>query len=261
MVLPYRNMGDRRPRSLKHEYEMYVEREIENYKDSLPRPVLLGIGDEAVRSLSRQPQFALTELVLWEEVDRIIMRRLRLPTYQTWRRRRVRIVEKYKKPEHWGMDPESPLVRAFGPGEAAHVLVAGARVEGAALYLAANGCDVITVEEAPDVVARVLTAAEEAGLTARVRGCVMDIGHWTPDVPLNAVICTPAAFAGLSQAERKRVIELLQSATADGGVHLVETILAGQEAELRDRYAGWEISVERDPAAMSRAFVARKGAA
>jgi hypothetical protein len=253
-------MGDRRPRSLKHEYEMYVEREIENYKDSLARPVLLGIGDEAVRSLSRQPQFALTELVLWEEVDRIIMRRLRLPTYQTWRRRRVRIIERYRKPEHWGMDPESPLVRAVGPGEA-NVLVAGARVEGAVLYLAANGCDVITVEEAPDVVARVLTAAEEAGLTAKVRGCVTDISHWTPDVPLNAVICTPAAFNGLSTAERKRVIELLQSATADGGVHLVETILAGQEAELRDRYAGWEISVERDPAAMSRAFVARKGAA
>jgi hypothetical protein len=44
-------------------------------------------------------------------------------------------------------------------------------------------------------------------------------------------------------------------------VHLVETILAGQEAELRDRYVGWEITVERDPAATLRAFVARKGAA
>jgi hypothetical protein len=94
-----------------------------------------------------------------------------------------------------------------------------------------------------------------------VRGCVTDIGHWTPDVPLNAFVCTPAAFDGLSAAERRRVIELLKSATADGGVHLVETILAGQEAELRDRYVGWEITVERDPAAMSRAFVARKGAA
>jgi hypothetical protein len=260
MMLPYRDMGDRRPRSLKHEYEMYVEREIENYKDSLPRPVLLGIGDEAVRSLSRQPQFALTELVLWEEVDRIIMRRLRLPTYQTWRRRRVRILERYRTPEHWGLDPESPLVRAVGAGEA-NVLVAGSRLEGAALYLAANGCDVITVEDAPDAVARVLIAAEEAGLTARVRGCVTDIGHWTPDVSLNAVVCTPAAFAGLSVAERRRVIELLQTATADGGVHLVETILAGQEAELRDRYAGWEISVEREPLGVSRAFVARKGAA
>ncbi len=244
---------------------MHVEREIENYKDSLPRAALLGIGDEAVTSLSRAPQLALTELVLCEEVDRIIMRRLRLPTYQTWRRRRVRILERYRRPEHWGLDPESALVRALpidnGMSGEANVLVAGARVEGAALYLAANGCDVITVEEAPGVVERVLNAAEAAGLTERVRGCGTDIGHWTPDVPLNAVVCTPAAFEGLSPEERLRVIELLQSATADGGVHLVETIVAGQEAELRDRYAGWEISVERDPRAASRAFVARKGAA
>jgi hypothetical protein len=65
-------------------------------------------------------------------------------------------------------------------------------------------------------------------------------------------------------SERIAVIELLKEATTDGGVHLVETIVAGQEAmsvaELRDRYVGWEISVERDGTA-SKAFVARKGAA
>ena len=38
-------------RSLKHEYELFVEQEIENYKESVPRSVLLGIGDEAVSSL------------------------------------------------------------------------------------------------------------------------------------------------------------------------------------------------------------------
>ena len=35
-------------RSLKHEYELYVEREIEDYKDSIPRSAILSIGDEAV---------------------------------------------------------------------------------------------------------------------------------------------------------------------------------------------------------------------
>ena len=68
------------PRSLKHEYELFVEREIENYKDSVPRSVLLSIGDEAVRAMAAQPQFELTELVLVEEVDRIIRPRLRIPT-------------------------------------------------------------------------------------------------------------------------------------------------------------------------------------
>ncbi len=253
-----------RARSLKHEYELYVEREIESYKDSLPRNVLLSIGDEAVSSLRNQSQFTLTELVLWEEVDRIIMRRLRIPAYQTWRRRCFRTLEQYRRPEHWGLRPESALVRALQPEPEGHILVAGDAVERAALYLAAHGCDVTAVELPGDVLERVLAAAEAAGITDRVRGCPTDIGHWRPDAPLNAVVCTPAAFAGLSAAERSNVIKLLQQATTDGGVHLVETIVAGQEAmsvnELRDRYAGWEISIERD-GTQSKSFVARKGAA
>jgi hypothetical protein len=253
-----------RARSLKHEYELYVEREIEDYKDSLPRHVLLSIGDEAVTALLQQSQFVLTELVLWEEVDRIILRRLRIPTYPTWRRRCFRMLERYRRPEHWGLGPESALVRAIHHEGEGHVLVAGAAAERSALYLAAHGCDVTAVELATDVLDRVLSAAGAAGLTQRVRGCATDIGHWTPDVPLNAVVCTPAAFAGLSSSERTKVIQLLQQATTDGGVHLVETIVAGQEAmsvaELRDRYVGWEISIERD-GMTSKSFVARKGAA
>jgi hypothetical protein len=253
-----------RARSLKHEYEDYVEREIEQYKDSLPRHAILGIGDEAVAALLKQPQMALTELVLWEEVDRIIMRRLRIPAYPTWRRRCFRMLEQYRRPEHWGLGPESALVRAIHPESGAHVLVAGEAAERTALYLAAHGCEVTAVELAADVMERVLTAAGAAGLTQRVRGCATDIGHMTPDGPLNAVVCTPAAFAGLSPNERAKVIELLQEATADGGVHLVETIIAGQEAmsvaELRARYVGWDISIERDGIA-SKAFLARKGAA
>ena len=79
-------------RSLRHEYELFVEHEIENYKESVPRNVLLGIGDEAVSKLHAQPQFALTELVLCEEVDRLIFKRLRLPAYETWRRKRIKHV-------------------------------------------------------------------------------------------------------------------------------------------------------------------------
>jgi hypothetical protein len=58
------------------------------------------------------------------------------------------------------------------------------------------------------------------------------------------------------------VLHLLQSATADGGVHLVETILAGQTAldldELRASYTGWDVSIEGDASGGGRTFVARK---
>ena len=71
-------------RSLKYEYELYVEREIEDYKDSIPRSAILSIGDEAVSRLRAQEQVAFDELVLWDEVDRIITSRLRIPAYSTW---------------------------------------------------------------------------------------------------------------------------------------------------------------------------------
>jgi hypothetical protein len=134
-------------------------------------------------------------------------------------------------------------------------------VQGSALYLAANGCQVTAIEPERDVVERVLHAAEEAGLESRVRGLATELREWRPDGTLAAVICTPAAFAGLSASEREKVIAVLQTATADGGVHLVETIVAGQEAiseeELRAQYSGWDVSFVQEPGA-ARTFVARK---
>lgn len=255
------------PRSLKYEYELYVEREIEDYKDSVSRGSLLKIGDEAVEALRQADQIALTEILVWQEVDRIIARRLRLPTYATWKRRRLRMLEAYRRPEHWGIAPDAALVRALADSSDRHVLVAGAEQEGPALYLAARGAAVTAVETAEDAVERVVKAAHAAGLTERVRGYCADLGAWAPDVALHAVVCSPSAFAGLSAQDRARVFEVLQSATVDGGVHLVETIAAGADSltdvlpieELAHRYRGWTISVERS-AGRRETFLARKEA-
>jgi hypothetical protein len=256
-------MASRPSRSLKHEYELYLEREIENYKESVPRSVLLSIGDDAVCALAAQQQFALTELLLVDEVDKIIFKRLRLPAYATWRKRRIKLLEEQRRPEHWGLSPDDMVVRAVQTVAAeSRVLLAGAEVETPALYLAANGCDVTALAE-PDAVQRVLDAAEEAGLGERVHASALTLESWTPDAPLTAVIYTPAAFAGLSAAERARVIQVLQSATADGGVHLVQTIAAGKRTpvsldELRRRYRGWEVTVDESA---PNTFLARKGLA
>ena len=253
-------MAHRTTHSLRHEYELYVEREIEDYKESVPRSVILSIGDEAVASLRAQEQMALDEMVLWDEVDRIIKLRLRIPTYQTWRRRRLKMLSRYRMPEHWGLQPDEPLLPAIQPRHESHVLVAG-NVEGTALYLAANGCDVTALEPAADVVDRVLAAADAAGLTTRVRGCVGDLGHFHPDGPLQAVVCCATAFDGLSIGERARVIELLKGVTTDGGVHLVEPLIVGETSvsidELRSRYEGWDVSIEQDRSA-SPSFLAKK---
>jgi hypothetical protein len=251
-------------RSLHHEYELYVESEIESYKDSVPRSALLKIGDEAVAALRDQQQLALTELVVWEEVDRIIRNRLRIPSYQTWRRRRLKMLKEYQRPEHWGLEPNGVLAREVRPPVASHVLVAGDNTEPAALYLAAHGCEVFAIDQTRDSVERVVNAAEAAGLTDRVHGYIADLREWSSDVRLSAVICTPSAFVGLNKCELGKVIELLQGATADGGVHLVDAGSDGRGAtfveELSTQYAGWKIMVE-EAGGVSTSFLARKGAA
>jgi len=253
-------MAQRPSRSLKHEYELYLEREIENYKESVPRSVLLSIGDDAVRALAAQQQFALTELLLVDEVDKIIFKRLRLPAYATWRKRRVRLLQELRRPEHWGLSADDVVVRtAQVVGASSRVLVAGTQVETPALYLAANGCEVTAFAD-QDVVQRVLDTAEEVGLAERVRASSMALDSWTPDRTLTAVIYSPAAFAGLGAAERARVIQVLQSATADGGVHLVQTNARTNRSpvsldELQRRYRGWEVTVEEST---PDTFLARK---
>lgn len=253
-------MAQRPSRSLKHEYELFVEREIENYKESVPRSVLLSIGDDAVRALAAQQQFALTELLLVDEVDKIIFKRLRLPAYATWRKRRVRLLEELRRPEHWGLRADDVVVRATQvAGASSRVLVAGTEVETPALYLAANGCEVTAFAD-QEVVQRVLDTAEEVGLGERVRASSMALDAWPPDQTLTAVIYSPGAFAGMGAAERARVIQVLQSATADGGVHLVQTIARGKRSpvslgELQRRYQGWEVTVEEGA---PDTFLARK---
>jgi len=104
-----------------------------------------------------------------------------------------------------------------------------------------------------------MEAATQAGLAGRVHAVATDLARWTPNTPLHAVVCSHSALASLPTRERSRVIAVLQSATRDGGVHLVETIVAGSAAidELRATYRGWAISVE-PTAGESQVFLARK---
>ncbi len=250
------------PRSLRSEYQEFVEREIEDYKNSVSRDFLYSIAAEADVALGGGAQLGMRDVLLADEVDRIIAKRLRLPSYETWRRRLLKNASELRRPEHWGLRPDTPLKQAIPPhAGSASVLVAGPRIEGSALYFAANGCEVMAVESEVAVVNKVLQSAKDAGLTEKLRGFVADLVSFTPDGPLAAVVCTPAAFAGLSAFEREQVIALLQRATLDGGVHLIETIVAGQavltEEELRTQYTGWEIKLVPEPGS-TKTFMAKK---
>ena len=92
-------MTPRTPRSLRHEYDAYLEREIEAYKESVSRAHLLGIAETAHAALEGDLQLGMRDVLLAAEVDRIIARRLKIPTFDTWRRRRLRNASEPKRPE------------------------------------------------------------------------------------------------------------------------------------------------------------------
>lgn len=257
------------PKSLKHEYDLYLENEIEDYKEKISRTTLLKIGDEAVASLRSGAQIVMDELLLVHEVDKIIRKRLGLPSYATWRKRelkRRKEHEEFMRPEYWGLSPDSPVAREIRASPHTRVLVAGNEVAGAALYLAANGCSVTSINgnshpQNPST----LKGADVANFPGRIDHHSERLNEWEPAAEsLSAVVCTPNAFSGLTARERAQVIAVLQSATEDGGVHLVETIVAGRSgmsvSELRRSYKGWEVSVLED-GGESKSFLARKAVA
>jgi hypothetical protein len=255
-------MSNRPQRSLRYEYQLYVENEIETYKESLPRRALLKLGDEAVGALRDEQQLALTELVVWEEVDRIISKRLRLVSYETWRRKRLKEQRERQRPEHWGFAPDCALAREVRPPADSNVLVSGDDNERVACYLAAHGYEVFAVGNERGAVQRIVNAAEEAGLIDRVHGYIADLREWSREVELSAVVCSQSAFSGLSSEERREAIRLLQEVTRDGGVHLVSATDHDESTmhELSAQYRGWQISVELH-GSVPASFVARKGAA
>ena len=249
-----------RPRSLKYEYELYIDQELESYKESVPRSVLMCLGDEAVASLAAGQQLALTELLLCAEVDRIIRKRLRLPSFRTWCRKRLNALQEFRRPERWGLSPTGALARTAPIVAEGHVLVAGARAEGPAIFLAANGCAVTALDPVEDVIERVMHAAVEVGLAGRVRALVSDLCRWAPDLPLSAVVCAPTAFEGLTADERAQVILMLQRATTAGGLHIVQHAVGDglmSLTELEATYDGWQVSVEQD-GGLAETFLAQK---
>jgi len=140
----------RAPRSLKQEYQEFILQRLEEYKNTVPRAELLKIGDEAVRELqtSAQDQYLLTEVLLLEHVDRIIARRLRLPSFPRWRQKHRALREAQREPTHWGFDRGHPIVpwaERLEPGDI--VVVLGAAALGEALFLAAHDAEVFLLDQ------------------------------------------------------------------------------------------------------------------
>ena len=195
---------------------------IEEYKEQLSREKLLAVADEAVRELdlASQEQLVLTEVLVLEHVDRLIIRRLNLPTFRKWRHQHVKIRQAQRDPTHWGLDPGGPigdLAARLDESDAALVLGKGAIP--AAHLLAAFEWRVLFIDPTLATVEAAETMAASEGLASRIQALVVHLGHWFPDIAPTLVVLDPKALNDLHPPTRVRVLDTFKQMTSSGGIH------------------------------------------
>lgn len=69
-------------------YQAWIEEQLEDYKAALTRDELLELAELAVDQLFDAPdgQYPLTEILLCDAVDRLLLTRLNLPSFRQWQR-------------------------------------------------------------------------------------------------------------------------------------------------------------------------------
>jgi hypothetical protein len=242
----------RPPPSLMQQYQEYVLQRIEGFKNSIPREELLRLGDEAVSEMQStlEGQFVLTEVLMLESVDRLIMKRLALRSYRRWRQQFLKLRSAQREPTHWGIEPDCPLVPLLPRIEGEDpVLVVGA--EPASYLLAAHDAAVTFIAGDLKAVERVEAQMATESLASLFSCYFVRPGGWLPQLesPVTLVVIDTRSLSGVSVAIRKQFLALLQEHTAVGGVHVLLSGTARLAPEaLLSCYDGWI----RDEVARSR---------
>lgn len=238
----------RSPYSDKQHYQEYILQRIEGYKNSIGRDELLRLGDEAASELqtTSEGQFVLTEVLMLETVDRLIMKRLALRPYRRWRQQFIKLREAQRTPTHWGLEPTCALARLLPRVEPEdQVLVMGSGAEAATYLLAAYdaavnfvACDLGCVERVESRMAAESLASIFDAFVAPLEGglpvCLDFLDR------LDIVVIDPATLAELGPVERADLLADLQARSRPGGVHVVLGDCPSLAADaLRSYYEGW----------------------
>jgi hypothetical protein len=240
----------RSPYSDKQYYQDYILQRIEGYKNSIGRDELLRLGDEAAAELqsAAESQFLLTEVLMLESVDRLIMKRLSLRPYNRWRRQFLKLREAQRTPTHWGFDATCPLSRLLPRLEPEDVtLVIGTGAEAATYLLAAYDTKVTFVAADLGCVERV-----ESRMAVEALGCMFDgyVAHTGPCLPefidlpreLDLVVLDPGALLDLGATCRMEFIADLQRLSRPGAIHVILPCCPSMAPDsLLAYYDGWTV--------------------
>jgi hypothetical protein len=241
------NRRRRSPYSDKQHYQEYILQRIEGYKNSIGRDELLRLGDEAASELqaTSEGQFVLTEVLMLESVDRLIMKRLSLRPYRRWRQQFLRLRAAQRTPTHWGLDPHcplSPLLPRLEPEDAA--LLVGTAAAPYTYLLAAHDAVVTFLAGNLGAVERVESRMAEEALSSLFESYVTQFDpippFLNPLVDFDVVVLDPGVLLDLAGSSRNELILDLQRRSRPGGIHVIlPTCTAIAPEALRSLYGGW----------------------
>jgi hypothetical protein len=244
----------RSPYSDKQHYQEYILQRIEGYKNSIGRDELLRLGDEAASELqaNSEGQFVLTEVLMLESVDRLIMKRLSLRPYNRWRQQFIRLRAAQRTPTHWGLEPHcplAPLLPRIEPEDTA--LVVGTQAAPTTYLLAAYDAAVTFIAADLGCVERVESRMAAEALASLFESYVTQLDQALPEflsflTEVEVVVLDPCVLVDLGAAARGKLLRDLQRRSRPGGIHvLLPTSKAIGPDALRSLYPGW--TQEEDP--------------
>jgi hypothetical protein len=256
----------RSPYSDKQHYQEYVLQRIEGYKNSIGRDELLRLGDEAASELqaTSEGQFVLTEVLMLESVDRLIMKRLSIRPYRRWKQQFIRLRAAQRTPTHWGLEPHCPLnalLPRIEPEDTA--LVIGTAAAPTTYLLAAHDAAVTFLAAELGCVERVESRMAAEALSSLFESYVTQLDQALPDFlsfleDLDIVVLDPGVLLQLGGADRNDLLCDLQRRSRPGGVHVILPSCKALAPEaLRAVYQGW--SPEEDLKRRRRPTVPRRG--
>jgi hypothetical protein len=238
----------RSPYSDKQHYQEYILQRIEGYKNSIGRDELLRLGDEAASELQAtvEGQFVLTEVLMLESVDRLIMKRLSLRPYRRWRQQFIRLRAAQRTPTHWGLEPHcpiNPLLPRIEPQDTA--LVVGTGAAPTTFLLAAHDASVTFLAGDLGCVERVESRMAAEALASLFESYVTQFDQVLPDFlsfleGFDIVVLDPSTLTDLCATDRSDLIQDLQRRSRPGGVHVIlPTCPALAPETLRPLYREW----------------------
>jgi hypothetical protein len=238
----------RSPYSDKQHYQEYILQRIEGYKNSIGRDELLRLGDEAASELqaTSEGQFVLTEVLMLESVDRLIMKRLSLRPYNRWRQQFIKLRAAQRTPTHWGLEPHCPLAAVLPriePEDTA--LVVGTHAAPTAYLLAAHDAAVTFIAADLGCVERVESRMAAEALASLFESYVTQLDQALPEflgflTGVDVVVLDPNVLGDLCTTSRGKLLSDLQARTRPGGIHvLLPTCKSLAPDALCSLYPGW----------------------